>query len=301
MRTMSMRFAVAMVVLGVTLLCAATADLDSRLTMELDRLEQAQTALEAATLPALVRDAVAPNRAALDAARAASDPLLRLYRMRNAFVGIESLTFVAEHPEGGADLGELQKLWEQGPPSLRASAARRSLLQAALIQSAASRAQALYHVSLPYGKADGPVRGLQALGEARANVAFASFVASLPSTGETETAPAASAVSAAADALEAEMVALFNREPASRVAVVVSSRLMESRELLDKGSVAAATMLLLEARRDLSRAAPPSSTEPADAVDAPGDSMSRLWSAFGDDAIVRRDVLPLYAAIRGRR
>jgi len=289
-------------VLCLTLSCSAAREGEARVSQEIARLEQVQRKLEAGPLPEMIRDSVAPAGQALTSLKTVGDPLVRLYRLRGAFVGIETLAYVQEHAAAGADVNALTALWKSRAPGFdghAAPAARNSLVQSALLQAASNRAQKLYRASLPYGRVSGPMSGLYYLGEAEANAAFASFVGSLPMAGREEHPPAARALRETLESLESEMLTVFEQDPSSRGTIPVSARLKEARELLDAGELAGATLLLLDSRLVLSaqkRSGAPAQVPLPEGI--PNDSMGALWRAMGDDALVRRDVLPLYISMR---
>lgn len=302
---MSLRVLIPVVFLSLAVSCSASSGGEERVIRELDRLGAAHDKLQAAALPEMLRGAVAPARDALAAARNAQDPSLQLYRLRRAFIDIETLSFVSSHAAAGESIDALAKLWQERASTFAAPAgARRSLLQSSLAEAAWNRGARLYRASLPYGRVSGALSGLYYLGEAEANAAFARFVSSLPAHGREEDAPDAAALEEALTALQSELLTVFEQDPAGRAAVPASARLKEARELLEGGSRSAATLLLLEARLELSRAARGAATAAANVPlrqDGPLDSMAALWRAMSDDALVRRDVLPLYADLRRPR
>lgn len=285
--------------------CHATAgaagDVEARVTRELDRLAAVQTKLEAGGVPEIVKQSVAPNRAALERVRKTASPQLRLYRLRDAFVGIESVAFVAEQKEATKSTDAFVMLWKARPVQAVAAPAGAPLVHEALVQSSSNRAEKLYRASLPYGKADGPFSGVYYLGEAHANAAFARFVASLGAR-VAEAPPDAKVLNAAIDAMETDMLRTFEKDPAAPNMIPVSVRLKEARELLDRGSLAGATLLLLEARLTYGHATAPATGAPAAPAaeapaDLPRDSMAELWRA-SDNPIASHDVLPFYVSLR---
>jgi hypothetical protein len=122
------------------------------------------------------------------------------------------------------------------------------LLQTALAEVARNRADKLYRASLPYGKASSPSDGLYYLAQAEASRKFADSIAL---RGRREAPPDREQLRAALQSLEREAYERYERDP-SRRSLVLSARLKESRELLERGSLAGATLVLLEARRDAS-------------------------------------------------
>ena len=228
---------------------AASAD---PVPQELDRLSALLTKIEADGVPDMLKETFAPNRAAIERARKTTSPQLRLYRLREAYVGVETVAFVAAQKDAAGNLDKFIALWNARPVSATTTPAA-PLLQAALVQTATNRAEKLYRASLPYGKADGPLSGLYYLGEAHANAAFARLVASME-TNDAEEAPKEKALRNALAAMETDMLRVFEKDPAAPAMIGVSVRLKEARELLDRGSLAGATLLLREAKLAYDRA-----------------------------------------------
>jgi hypothetical protein len=269
---------------------------------ELDRLSALLARIEAGGVPDMLKDTMAPNRAAIERVRKTTSPQLRLYRLRDAYVGVATAAFVAAQKDAAVDGGKFLALWSAQPVRAIATPAGMPLLHASLVQSSSNRAEKLYRASLPYGKADGPFSGTYYLGEAHANAAFAQFVASLDAreldTQKDEQPPAANALRSALEAMDTEMLAAFGKDPAAPGMISVSVRLKEARELLDRGSLAGATLLMLEARLMYGRAtAPVVKGAFAPPADLPKDSMAELWRA-SDNPIAARDVLPYYVSLR---
>jgi hypothetical protein len=202
---------------------------------ELVRLEQLQAKLEKKTPP---RQLVEVNRRALALARDAKSPQEKLYRLRAAFLNVETLAFVQAH-EGEA----FEKLWKSRKPLRATQAAENTaLLQRGLIEASTNQAEKLFRASLPYGKAAGAESGLYYLANAEANAKFALFVRSLP-LEKPQASPTEFELRAALAELEAEALRKFEIKPSAGV--------KEARELLDRGSLAGATLALLETHRDL--------------------------------------------------
>jgi hypothetical protein len=291
-----------LVVLALGLSCSASREADSRVPGEIARLEDRLAKLEPSSVPEMLRSAVAPAGESVANAKGAAEPQLRLYRLRSAFINVETLAYVTEHAQAGSTVESLETLWRAREASVRTPAlAARPLLESALAQASANRAGRLYRASLPYGKVAGALSGLYYLAEAEANATFARFIAELP-PAEAESAPEAARLEAVLQSLESEMLTAFEQDPGGRAAIPVSVRLKEARELLDGGLTAGATLLLLEARLELSRIARAQAAgEVAMPEGIPDDSMAALWRARSDDVLVRRDVLPLYIQMRRPR
>lgn len=277
--------------------CRASADVDARVAQELDRLAAVRAKLESGSVPDIVTQTLKPNAEALERVRKATSPEVRLYRLRDAFVSVEAVAFVVEQQEAAKTADAFIALWKARPVAPIATPADSALLHASLIEAASNRAEKLYRASLPYGKADGPFSGVYYLGEAHGTAAFGRFVASLGVRGAEEP-PKAAVLDRAIVGLETEMLKVFDKDPAAPAMIGVSVRLKEARELFDRGSLAGATLLLLEARLSFGRnTAPEVEADVKAPADLPKDSMAELWRN-SDNPLVVRDVLPLYVALR---
>lgn len=264
---------------------------------ELDRLSAVLAKIEADRPPAALKELLAPNHAAIERVRKTESPQLRLYRLRDAYVGVATAAFVAAQKDAATNGEKFLALWSAQPVRTIAMPEGMPLLHASLVQSSANRAEKLYRASLPYGKADGPFSGVYYLGEAHANAAFAQLVASLD-VRDDEQPLSANVLRSAVEAMETEMLGAFGKDPTAPAMISVSVRLKEAGELLDRGSLAGATLLLLEARLMYGRAtAPEAKGVVAPPADLPKDSMAELWRA-SDNPIAARDVLPYYVALR---
>ncbi|HYC89744.1 MAG TPA: hypothetical protein VEO54_11075 [Thermoanaerobaculia bacterium] len=289
--------------LAVLLCLAASAVAQERVEREIARLEQTLKSVEAAPddLPKDVHSLFEAHRAALERARKALSPEYRLYRLRDAFVGIETLAFLAREKGSAASVDTFERLWKTHAARFEAQppAARGTLLQRALVESAVTRAGRLYRASLPYAKAAAPWSGVYYLGEAEGNLRFRDFVQSL-AAAETEKAPSRERVTSMLEALERDTLAFFGADVTNQNVVPVSVRLKETRELLDAGRTAGATLLLVEARAALSRRGGPRGTYPAA---TPTGSMAALLEAWASDEqppmndALRDDVVPFYGAL----
>ena len=202
---------------------------------ELARLEALQAKLARQDAPKQLVDV---NRKALDAVREAKTPRERLYRLRGAFVNVETLAFVQEHKDE-----PFEALWKsRTAPRATQAAENTALLQRALIETSSNQAEKLFRASLPYGKAAGAESGLYYLANAEANAKFALFVRSLP-LEKPQASPTESELRAVLADVEAETLRKFEIRP--------SAGAKEARELIDRGSLAGATLALLETHRDL--------------------------------------------------
>ena len=263
--------------------CTRASEVDS----ELQRLETMQRALPAREFAKATGDLIT-------AAQKSTDPQLRLYRLREAYVALETVTKFAQLKPQVKDVAALEKVWKQMPvPAPRKVDG--SLLQKALYEAAHNRARKYYDASLPYGKASGAEDGLYYLAESDSNRKFAEWVAGLRTKDDGERPPEREQLRAALQSLEREAYEAFNAEPTvSRRVAGISARLKESRELLEQGSLAGATLTLLEAKHALQK------TQPFSAEGEAKGSLEALWRAM---AAEDKDgsVLALYDAMQGRR
>ncbi|HEX6099889.1 MAG TPA: hypothetical protein VF432_26485 [Thermoanaerobaculia bacterium] len=170
-----------------------------------------------------------------------------VYRSREAFLKQETEAFLAKNPV--EDFAALEQAWKDAGESYPQPAVKAGpLLQTAMAEVARNRADKLYRASLPYGKASSPNDGLYYLAQAEASRKFAD---SIVLKGRREAPPDREQLRAALQSLEREAYERYERDP-SRRSLVLSARLKEARELLERGSLAGATLVLLEARRDAS-------------------------------------------------
>lgn len=279
-------------------------------TAELERLEATFESIDPASVPDFARGIIEQDKTLLERARSATSPRLRLYRLRDATVGVDTLAFLVAHRAEGADLEKFRALWESEESSFALASPRSGgpLVERALAQAARNRAMKLYRASLPYGKASDVESGLYYLGEATSTLGFAKFVESLPVDARVnEPPPPAGAIEAALAALEAETVGAFEADRARNDQVYASSLLKEARELHDQKLYDGASLLLLEARLALSRATKkpakpdlPMPEIPASANDA---SLTSLFASVGRQrgaeiaTHVVNDVLPFHASL----
>jgi hypothetical protein len=287
--------------------CAAAAD---PVADEINRLEQSAGAIDKEKLDPQLHDLIGIAKDRIALAKSTTDPLVRLYRLRDAMIVTETLTFVAAHPDENAKLEAFEALWkrERGRFDDHASAHNR-LLHGALAQAARNRAGKLYHASLPYARVAQPWSGVYYLGEAAANQRFAEFIDSLSSDeAGVEARPALAALHSAADAIDRGMLEFFEGDPTNRAAIPVSAKMKELRELLSAGAVDGATLLLLETRLELSRRQGDTTDHAgriARAPTAPDDSMETLWRALAASdeksaPMIYADVLPMYEKVMRR-
>ncbi len=293
-----MRIALASLLVAMAVLAATS--LDAPLTRELDRLDATLRGIDTPSLSKDAKPIVEGNRTLLARARAAASPLVRVYRMRDAYVGIETLRYVIEHKSAEADLARVQALANASRGAIEKPLAPMSgpALQIALRQIVANRAEKLFRASVPYGKAAAPANGLFYLGEAEGNRKFRDFIASLSFGGAAEPRPNAAAVKAALTKLDTAALAAFEENPAGRSTVQLSARLKEARELADRGMLEGAALTLLEAQLDISRREAPAGALKRTATLRPHmDSIAAMWQAMGAEEARADEVLPLYASL----
>ncbi len=168
---------------------------------------------------------------------------VELYRSRGAFLKSETDAFLRKHPV--EDLAALADVWQnvgKNYPMPRTQPG--PLLQTALVEIARNRAEKLYRASLPYGKASTPKDGAYYLAQAEASREFAD---SIVITGKAEAPPDREQIRAALQVLEREAYQRYEHDP-SRRSLIFNAKLKEARELLDRGSLAGATLTILELR-----------------------------------------------------
>ena len=227
----------------------------TRVAQEMARVDASLKASERATLPAEMQEMPKAYREALEKARAAQSPELRLYRLRDAAIGADLLTFFVGHRDAaGKDLAPLTKLWSERRAAFErpVEPLRGPLLQRALAESSRNRAEKLFRARLPYAKVSSPFAGVYYLAEAEGNRHFAEFVESLPGR-KRGASPRADRVEAALRTLEQETLAAFGGDPTAPKMIPVSAKLKEAREQLDRGFVDGAALSLVEARRQFNR------------------------------------------------
>jgi len=294
-----MRYALAGLLIATQL---SASPLQPRLTQEIDRLD---ALLKSVTASADTQAMVEGNRTLLARARAARSPQLGIYRLRDAFVGIETLRYAVAHKPDESDLVRVQALAnaERAAIERPLSAMSEPALQLALRQIVANRAAKLLRASVPYGKASSPANGLFYIGEAQGNRKFREFLETLSFGGPAEERPNVQAINAALTKLDTSALAAFEEDPAGRSAVGLSARLKEARELAERGSLEGAALTLLEAQLDISRRSAPPANAAADLRSPRTDSIATMFESVaredgGDTArIITNSVLPLYRSL----
>ncbi|HEX7420242.1 MAG TPA: hypothetical protein VF505_10175 [Thermoanaerobaculia bacterium] len=294
-----MRYALAGLLLATQL---SASPLEPRLTQEIDRLDALLKSVSSSAAPQAM---IEGNRTLLTRARAATSPLLRIYRLRDASVGIETLRYAIAHKSDESDLARVQALAnaERAAIDKPLSAMNAPALQLALRQIVANRDAKLLRASVPYGKASSPANGLFYVGEAEANRKFREFLETLSFGGSVEERPNDRAIDAALTKLDTSALAAFEEDPAGRSAVGLSARLKEARELAEQGSLEGAALTLLEAQLDISRRSAPPANAAVSLRTSRGDSIAAMFEAAaredgGDTArIITNSVLPLYRSL----
>ena len=293
----------------------AVADLDARLTAETARLETALRAIDKTRLAEDIAGLMKGYQDSFARIRGTKSPMLRLYRLRDTFIGIENLAFFAAYRKAGDDLVTLKNLVASRRPAYYANqkSSDGPLLYRALIEQAANRARVLYLASAPYATISDPMwGGLYYLGDAEGNLKFRDFVASLPNGVARDNEPRADhqRMIAAASDLEKETLALFEKNPGAGGAISPSAKLKEARELLNANLDEGATLALVETKLALVRRkaeADPGfvhegAKPPAQAKD-PDESLPALLQSYVKEGpapvpvLVARDVVPFYATL----
>jgi len=259
---------------------------DTRLAQEIDRLDGVLRSLDTPELDKDARPMLEGNRALLNRARAATSPSVRVYRLRDAAVGIETLRYIIRHKADEKSLVRVQTLAKASRASIEKPLAPMNgpALQIALRQIAATRAQKLLRASVPFARAASPANGLFYLGEAEGNRKYRDFVESLPLGSVSEPRPNAAAIDAALVTLDTAALAAFEKDPAGRAAVGLSANLKEARQLAERDMLEGAALMMTEAQRR-ARVKVPKAVR--------SDSIAAMWQAEEGG----RDVLPLYASL----
>ncbi|MEO8219061.1 MAG: hypothetical protein ABI718_18450 [Acidobacteriota bacterium] len=288
---------------------AAGVSIDSRLNKEFDRVEQSLHQLESTKLPEGLQGLLKTHQASFNEAKNAKSPLLRLYRLRNSDIGVTALQFLTTQKAAGENVASLESLWKTRQPAF--DGAERDMpgpaVLVALRQAAGNRARKFFYASLPYGKTASPSSGLYYFAEAEGNLRFRGFVESLLAGQESEQSrpPGAETLAQALEHLETRTLQAFEDDPVVPATIPVSSRLKETRELLDQNEIEGATLALLESQLEFSRQTKNVSADPAATgeVKPAESSLGELISAMAREdepqtaRIIRNDVQPLYASL----
>lgn len=277
------------------------------LDAEFVRIEKLITRLESAKLPDELKGSTSQLRDQLAKAKAAKSFSYRLYRLRDPFVGAETLAFVSEHRAEGDSLAAFESLWRAASPNANSQAKPSgTFVRRALVESSDTRSERLHAASLPYAKADSPAAGVYYLGQSEGNRKFGEFVRSLSAAprngGPDEKSPTAARVTAAIGAIERETLAIFGADVTTQQLVPVSVRMKEARELLAAGHVDGAALLAVEARLSLLRRGGSRASWPATHTPLPG-SVEQLFRAWAGDeyapmaASIDADIVPFFRSL----
>jgi hypothetical protein len=291
------------------LLIAGCARETADYSADIAKIDERLARLESAKMPEEAKSLIAQHREQIVRAKSAKSPQLQLYRLRDPYIGAGTLEYIANHQDAASNLDAFNSLWtNEGARFAQKSQpqAKSSWLNRALHEGAANRSTTLYEASEAYAKVSSPFSGLYYLAEAEGNRQFREYIASLKDSGD-ETPPPAGAVRSALAELEVETLKAFEKDPTNSEMIPVSVRLKETRELLDRGSVSGATLLLLESRVALSRrGGAAESRAPGGAVEG-RDSMRALLRAMIDEGdadiakIVRAEAAPLLTSLGKRK
>lgn len=256
-----------------------------------------------AEVPPSLEELLRSQEQAVALASESSDPLVKLYRMREPFIVLHSLAYFTSHQDDVDGLDDLEGLWETAPPPGPSRLpALGNRLQRALIEAAENKSRILHQASLTYGRIASPRSGLYYLGQSVGQARFASLVRSLRMGDTLSTEPELneSAISRGIQEVERITLEVFEQDPTSLAAVPASARLKEARELLDRGAIEGAALVLLESRLTAERELPALWAEDGpndDAVlsrDSIGALFSRLAGEDEEGEAIRRVILPFY-------
>lgn len=301
--------------LAATPAVAEPAGLEGGLRAELQRIDAKLDVLTAQSRPGPPPDQVVQIRNGLERVRKAATPGLRLYRMHDLYVSLETFAYFVVHKPEAASLDTFEQLWKQEAPLVAPATppASAGALLAAFAQSSQNQADKLYAAAVPYAKATSPAAGVYYLGEALAELRFRDFVLVLAraTPARTERRPDATRLRAALDDTETAMLRVFARDRMSPAMIPVSSTLEEARQQLERGDGEATAMTIFSARLALAAQGadlgPSAATAASVAAVAADGSLRSLLDAMASDPSVdpavrkaaAADVLPLYQTIFG--
>src|SRR4029078_789086 len=100
---------------------ALASPVDDRLAKEIARLDAVIKALDTPSLAQDARPMLEGNRALLNRARSTANPSLRLYRLRDAAIGIDTLNYILSHKRDESDMKRVQALADAVRPSIEKS------------------------------------------------------------------------------------------------------------------------------------------------------------------------------------
>ena len=226
----------------------------------------------------------------------------RLYRLRDAFVIVERLRYFVAHDSAAKSSDALRALWSKERPRFETLGRDRrgTVLERALAQSSATRAERYFQASVSYAKPTNATNGVYYLAEASANLGFRDFVRSIAKPSAEQPARA-SGIASSLDTLETATLQFFSTHLTAPDASPVSVRMKEARELLAQGRIEGAMLMAIEADIVLSDRGGPDVLTPAAAPRA--GSMSSLlteWAANepqADQKKSREKAMAFYAAL----
>jgi hypothetical protein len=215
---------------------------------EYQRLDATLKSLAAASLPKDLEPEMQGARDALNRVAHAEGAEYRLYRLRDAFVTVERLRYFVDHNSATKSADAFRSLWSKERPRFEKLGVdqRGTVLERALAQSAATRAERLFEASAAYAKATTPSNGVYYIADASANLGFRDFVRHM-ATESNEKIASASGIASSLDALETATLQFFSTREAAPDAIPVSVRMKEARELLADRRLEGAMLLAIEA------------------------------------------------------
>lgn len=277
---------------------------EASLQAEVARLDASLVRARAAKLPQDLAPVIEAGAKALDKARQAATTEARLYRLRDASVEIDSLSFLAEHQSQVRSVADVQAIADAQPKNPAVTTGR-TLLERALAQQTRNKAARVGAAAVPFAKVSAPADGLYYLAEARANERFQHVLQQPQSVDQApERVPSHDALVAALESLDDLTLKNFGDAPTEGRMIPVSARLKEARELLDQHLDEAAALTLCEARLILSRqtATPAQAKTPAPKLPPANDSMQRMLGGLAAESpeyagFIARDVRPFYDSL----
>lgn len=278
-----------------------SAEIDQEIAAAAERLRTLAREIDRGLLSERMADSLESDVGVLSSIEAIESPELSLYRLREPFVDIETLAYLAANREATESIESLEDLWGSRKGDFEFNhELRDGSLRSALLDVEEIRAERLFNASMQYGRISSPSSGLYYLAQAEGHRRFFEFLASLGSA-EQESPLAKEALAIAADRVEAEALETFMGDSTSNEMIPVSVRLDEARELIERESLAGATLQILEARRLLSEGSGGESEQSDQAPYEPVRSDGGIHSLFAamaeEDRTVARDVLPLLASM----
>lgn len=296
--------------------CRAPAEAPPSLAEQLEapiaELDAKLAALREADLPEPLAGMVGSQDQALVRVRQTGDPLLRLYRLRESWVDIHSLDYMAQNRDATSSQESFKALWDESASDIVAVAEQggssSSRLQRALVEAADNKASVLREASLAYARITSPESGLYYLAEARGYDRFADMVGSLEMKEPRGEHPplSESAIARGFDEVDRQALEIFEENPTSGAAIPISALLKEGRALLDRGELYGAALALTESRMltAMHRGETGAPAGPAAVTGRDPDSIEALLISMADEdeqrrAAINSAVLPFYQTLRG--